>query len=194
MKLSFSFSKTAAPKKQVLVHSHEPVVTVREVVSVNEKVGVEVHKSTLDVEDQDEELVIPVKTLYVRPDRAKVDLSQVGHDALKQFENTSGIIAQESGMRTEQPSGAVHAKKRPGSILMQIQAAKKRGEVRDAPDVPRRQLDPDEFGWALMRGMGYDPEKDTSPDVTQTVVGNRTKLGLGVKAESIALPTDKRPQ
>ena len=194
MKLSFSFSKAAAPKKQIAVHQKEPEVVRREVVSINEGSAVELTGSSHETEEMmNQVLVIPVKTIYSKPERPKLDLSHVDQNALKKFENTAGIIGDRAVSSGEVAKEGTSGKgvKRAGSILMQIQAAKKRGDIRDAPDVARQNLDPEEFGWALLRGMGYDPDTDTSPDVTKTVVGNRTKLGLGVKASSIALPTEK---
>ena len=38
--------------------------------------------------------------------------------------------------------------------------------------------------------MGYDETKDSGPDVTKDVIGNRSKLGLGVKMDTFKLPTE----
>lgn len=64
---------------------------------------------------------------------------------------------------------------------MQIRAARERGLVKDAPDAPLRSFDPDQFGWALLRGMGYQGSEEESADAPQPVAGNQGRLGLGVK-------------
>jgi hypothetical protein len=168
--------------------------------------GVHVEKTQEDLEtDASKILVIPCRRLYEKPEITKSDLSEVGHDKFKNLESTSGIInASELSPKKDEPLvGLVEAndavscqppKKKHMSILMQIKRARERGEIRDAPDQDTKTIDPEDFGWAVMRGMGYDPSTDESPDVTKSSVGNRSKLGIGVKLHSIALPTDRIPK
>ena len=200
--LSFSFSKTAAPKRRVTVGPTEPVPSRKEVLSVSSG-GVHVEKSQEDLDtDGPKILVIPCRRLYDKPEITKSDLSEVGHDKFKTLESTSGIInASEPLLKKDEPmAGLVEAnaavscqppKKKHMSILMQIKRARERGEIRDAPDQDTKTLDPEDFGWAAMRGMGYDPSTDESPDVTKSTVGNRSKLGIGVQLGSKALATDR---
>lgn len=200
--LSFSFSKTAAPKRRVTVAPTEPVPSRKEVLSVSSE-GVHVQRTQEDLDtDASKILVIPCRRLYEKLEITKSDLREVGHDKFKNLESTSGIInSSEPSLKTDEPMvGLVEAnselscqppKKKHMSILMQIKRARDRGEILDAPEQDTKTLDPEDFGWAVMRGMGYDPSTDESPDVTKSTLGNRSKLGIGVKPDSIALPTDR---
>ena len=206
MKLSFSFSKAAPMKKPVIIQPVEKEPDQRrEVVGISQKAGIVIEKTQLDIDEEERgNLVIPCKTLYSNPEKERLDLRNVGHDGLKAMENQAGLISQPPGRASstntrgdldmQDSTLPPPQKKRASSILMQIHAARKRGEIADAPNQEFRHIDPDEFGWALLRGMGYDEATDQSPDVTKTVTGNRTKLGIGVKLDSVVLPSDAKPK
>jgi hypothetical protein len=191
MKLSFSFSKTVAPKKQIQVQQEEvSKVNKRQVLTITEGSEIVVEKSAEDAQEAGE-LVIPVQTLYIKPERSPVDSADPEMRSLSKLENTPGVIAGKKRIVNYSAEETVQ-KKRPGSILMQIREAREKGRIKDAADVTERVLDPDQFGWALLRGMGYDPSTDTSPDVTKTVVGNRAKIGLGAKLDIVKLPHETK--
>ena len=191
MKLSFSFSKTVAPKKQVQVqHEEIPKVSKREVLTITEGSEIVLEKSGEDGQESGE-LIIPVQTLYVKPERPPTDTAEPERGSLYKLENTPGVIAGKKRSVSD-PTEEPVPKKRTGSILMQIREAREKGKIKDAADITERVLDPDQFGWALLRGMGYDPSTDSSPDVTKTVVGNRAKVGLGAKLDNVKLPHETK--
>jgi hypothetical protein len=196
MKLSFSFTKTAPPKRPVFipVQPEEPD-NKREVVEISSTAGVIVEKTAEDIEaEKSKTFVIPVKSYRTESKSDTNGPPILPEGSLVSMESTPGIIAGDT--HTTAPSVgiqhvAVGAKKpKTSSVLMRIREAKLSGAVHDAPDQDNRTYDPEDFGWALMRGMGYDPSTDTSPDVTKDVIGNRVKRGLGVKPEHVGLPTD----
>lgn len=195
MKLSFSFSKVAAPKKQPVFQSSAESAARREVLEVSKDSGIVTEKTPEDIQEESKKnLVIPCRTLYTKAERDHVDLSHVSHDGLKPFENSAGLIpstATDSMQIGMEQHTNLPAKKKHKSILMQINEAKKRGMVRDAPNQETRSLNPEDFGWAVLRGMGYDESEDNSSDVSKSLIGNRARLGIGVKIESLKLPTDR---
>lgn len=190
MKLSFSFAKTAAPKRAVVpAQVVEKSESKREIVEVSASAGIvtESHKSD-QLAEGEAQLIIPCKSHYIRPMKSESSGERI-HDAeLQTLQDTPGLV---SG--SGDPTKVSNQKpKRPRtSILMQIREARARGEIRDAPEEAAHRYDADEFAWGLLRGMGYDESKDDGPDVTKDVVGNRSKLGLGVKLDSIKLPTNQ---
>jgi hypothetical protein len=195
MKLSFSLAKTAAPKRKIEIQNAEPEEPKREVLTVSADAGILVEQSKEDLlRENQKDLTIPVRTVYERPPRSQSPVEHIPHDRLKRMEGRSGIIAGNIKDNVESQSSTDDSKppmkKHSGSILMQIRAAKEKGLVQDAPEQNSRNFDPEEFGWALLRGMGYDSSKDTSPDSTKKVVGNQGRLGLGVKY----LSSDANPQ
>ena len=189
MKLAFSFSKSAPPRKELRVQDiSDKNVIAHRVEGVSQAAGI---KTTTISYDVDTEMVIPCNTLYSKrtsmslsdpavPEE-KVHLTEISTGLMKGHKRNSASLVNE----VCQPP-----RKKTTSILMQIREARERGEIVDAPDQERRELDPEKYGWALLRGMGYDPSKDESPDPTKTVIGNRAKLGIGVRLESLALPDE----
>lgn len=186
MKLSFAFSKTAAPKKKAVIQQPEkPIIQKREVVALSQDSGLVVQKSDSDIID-DLEPIINVKTHYTRPSRRIANNESDPRTSLRHLENKPGII---SGSKREHVvtsdkdnmdlEEVQEPKRRPRSILMQIKDAREKGFIRDAPDVQIRQLDPDQFGWALLRGMGYDPSTEPSTESSAQILGNRAKSGIG---------------
>lgn len=191
MKLSFSLAKTAAPKRKIEIQHIEKLDSEkREVVNVSQGNGILVEKSEEDIiSESQKNLTIPVSTLYQRRTKQSSEVLTISHNSLRSLEHKSGIIAgdMKESTRTdvaEEPS----RKKQSGSILMQIRNARERGLIQDAPESDSRIYGPEQFGWALLRGMGYDPDKDAAPDVTPTIVGNQGRLGLGVKPEYQSVP------
>jgi hypothetical protein len=200
MKLSFSFAKSAAPKRTVIpLEPPKEDADRRQVIEISGEAGVVTEKSPEDIESESGlPLIIPCRTSFVKVESEIISPGGF-HDAdFKRLENQAGIITGQvvCHRRTdshETTSGVKPVKKQRMSILMQIREAKSRGEIKDAPDQEIRTYDPDDFGWAVLRGMGYDESKDEGlggRDVTKDVIGNRNKLGIGVKLESISLPTD----
>jgi hypothetical protein len=198
MKLAFSIAKTAVPKRKVEIQlQDQESPEKREVIQVsNEDVVVAMNVND-QLKEQEVELEIPVKTLYVKPERRVTATDPVNSFSLQQYENRGGFVPIE---REKRDGGDVVEANEPPrkkpirSILMQIKEARESGKVKDAPESTARELDPDKFGWALLRGMGYDPTKDTSPDVTKTVKGNMTRLGLGVKLDPKDTSSSKSTQ
>lgn len=183
MKLSFSFSKHVPPKREAIVETHnDPVGPIREVVEISRESGVVLEKTALDTSDS-HDLVIEVKTHYSRPRGRKRFTPMHANDLCLFPETVSGIIKtgvpppielnRETSSNDEQPSS-----KRTKSILMQLAEARSHGFIQDAPDEEKPRMDPDQFGWALMRGMGYDASLDSSP-TARTTVSNHEKAGLG---------------
>jgi hypothetical protein len=201
MKLSFSFSKAVAPKKQALLQEGLNLQDrALEVQVVSEASGVmTVEKSDSDDVDGSG-MLIPCKTNYTKPAvKSRASPSRT-LDGFKVHEGTSGMIfggtrpdIETSGTESYPNEVGRPPKKQNGSssILMQIRSARERGDIVDAPDQERRDIDPEKFGWAILRGMGYDPATDSSPDASKPVVGNQAKLGLGVKNESVLLPHER---
>jgi hypothetical protein len=186
MKLSFSFSKHVPPKREAIIETqNEHVEPIREVVEISRESGVVLEKTALDTSDS-HDLVIEVKTHYSTPHgRKRFTPRRPPHDndLVLLSETVSGIIKtgipplierkRETSSNDEQPSS-----KRTKSILMQLAEARTHGFIQDAPDEEKPRMDPDQFGWALMRGMGYDASLDSSPSV-RTTVSNHDKAGLG---------------
>ena len=200
MKLSFSFSKTAPPKKVVHVQPQQvdPQTLMREVIAVSSSGGIMVEKTAEDLEREAvKTLVIPCRTLYTKLERTALTTNVSGDsDLVDDSVGSPKMRKQPVGLTAVAPDlDSTHAssqsKRAKSSILMQIMEAKRRGDVIDAPTQEVRTLDANEFGWALLRGMGYDESKESAVDVTKTVVGNRAKLGIGVKLDVVTLPTDK---
>ena len=190
MKLSFSFAKTAAPKRAVVqAQVQEKVESKKEILEVSATEGIITEPLTHDQASESESrLIIPCKSNYQRPEKIESTSEHI-HDAeLQELRDMPGLIPVSVSSKVDESNPV--PKKQRTSILMQIRQARARGEIHDAPDEPAHKYDADEFAWGLLRGMGYDESKDTGPDVTKDVVGNRSKLGLGVKLESIKLPTD----
>jgi hypothetical protein len=200
MKLSFSFAKTAAPKRQVVqAQVIETGEQKREILEVSTSAGIVTEPSIQDsLANDGRPLVIPCKSHYSRPERITPIGENITNDDLHKLQDTAGLVVQprsdadknEGGGNLDQGNVTVVQKKQRTSILAQIREARARGEIRDAPDEPNHLYNADEFAWGLLRGMGYDESKDSGPDVTKDVVGNRSKLGLGVKPDQIKLPTD----
>jgi len=194
MKLSFSFAKSAPTKRTIVVPQPVPDEPQRrQVLGVSEDGKLVIEKTAEDIEaEKAGTFVIPCKSHFVRAKRDPNTKPITHDDQLRKLENKSGIITGDTAVNplNSQPA----PKKKRVSILMQIRESRIRGEVKDAPDQETRTFDPEDFGWALLRGMGYDESQDEGlkHDVTKDVVGNRSKLGLGVKLESIQLPTEKR--
>jgi hypothetical protein len=191
MKISFSLTKAPPPKRKIQIQGSDPAIPARqEVISVSATSGVEVEKCHSEVNSTGgSDLVIPVHSLYTKIPMEDTKAKQVDHGALVKSQNKSGIIA---GGKTGQPIQGDFAylhraepprKKQQGSILMQIRAAREKGLVIDAPDAPVRSLDPEKFGWALLRGMGYNGSEEEAADSSQPVVRNQGRLGLGVKLD-----------
>jgi hypothetical protein len=203
MKLSFSFAKTAAPKKSILPthRATDESPQRREILVISAEGGIVTEKTPEDIELESKvPLVIPCKRNFSKPEREIEQTKTLHEKNLKSLEDTAGILTGEVVHHREHAHECTHTepeqkpvKKQKTSILMQIHEARARGEIRDAPDQETRSYDPDDFGWAVLRGMGYDESNDEGlkHDVTKDVVGNRAKLGLGVKRESVVLPTDK---
>ena len=197
--LSFSFSKKAAPKKDVPVQQEtESKHVMREVEQVSEVSGIETRQedvSTLNIGDS--ELVIPCRTIYLKEEKKSLKDNVPLRADLRKSESRPGIIYGESGnelLTSASEFGHVGnvPRKRPTSILMQIRAARMRGDISDAPDQVRRGLDPEKFGWAILKGMGYDPSSEEAQDLTKSLRGgNRAKLGIGMKIESMTLPHEQ---
>ena len=194
MKLSFSFTKVAPPKKvlQVQLPSETDAEKRREVMAISAESGVVIQKTEEDIEaERIKTMVIPCKTLYTKPESTIDTRPNTSVDeAIPSISLTTVGLVKNPNFVDPASSGEAPAKKVKQSILMQIMEAKKRGEVQDAPTQDVRSLDASEFGWALLRGMGYDESKETAETVNDSVIGNRMKLGIGVK--SIPLPSDKK--
>jgi hypothetical protein len=200
MKLSFSFAKTAAPKRQ-LVHAQviESGDQKREILHVSESAGIVTESPPQDAPGAEgTTLVIPCKSHYTRPDRNGQIGENITNEDLQRLRDTSGLLiypkadsvtGEKDGESSSRNDSLVRKKPRT-SILAQIREARARGEVQDAPDEPNHKYDAEEFAWGLLRGMGYDESKDKGPDVTKDVVGNRSKLGLGVKLDQIKIPSE----
>ena len=194
MKLSFSFTKTAAPKRTVVsAQVADNSEIKREVVAVSHSSGILTQSTAVDQEAQvDVPLVIPCKSSYSRPSKNDSIKAESSNEELSKLQNQPGLISKPKcdvvGMNDE--SAQPNIKKARTSILMQIREARVRGEVRDAADELIHKYDADDFAWGLLRGMGYDETKDSGPDVTKDVIGNRSKLGLGVKMDTFKLPTE----
>ena len=191
MKLSFSFAKTAAPKRSpVQAQVVQELDIKREILEVSAESGVITEPTKLDVSADDHtHLIIPCKSHYHRPEKIQSAEDHIHDSELQQMRDKPGLLPVSA---TQANNGTFPVpKKQRTSILMQIREARARGEVKDAPDEAVHKYDAEEFAWGLLRGMGYDESKDTGPDVTKDVVGNRSKLGLGVKLDSIKLPTDR---
>lgn len=191
MKLSFSLAKTAAYKKVTGIQIQEStdITERREVVAISVDEGIIVNKTEEDLEfERVETLVIPCKTLYTAREKRSNNVQGTTDFSIDVAgPRPIGLILNPSQSVPANNEELVPAKKGRSSILMQIMEARKRGEVQDAPLQPIRSLDANEFGWALLRGMGYDESKETAVDTkaTETVVGNRAKLGIGVKLETL---------
>ena len=186
MKLSFSLGKAPPPKKKIEIHAqdiHQPIRN--QVVAVSSEGVIKVEKKESNGSENPVDLIIPVQSMYTRRVRGAKTTSSIDHDALVKSQHKPGIIA--GGKRAELGQvmfveNPIPPKRRQtGSILMQIRAARESGKIHDAPDVSNRSLDPEQFGWALLRGMGYDGTKDEPSDVPQSVIRNNGRLGLGVK-------------
>ena len=184
MKLSFSFSKSAAPKRKPIISSQNAQdASMREIVQISTDSGVVLEKTSLGESDT-KDLIIEVKTRYSRPRGQKRDYNSISFDKPLSLETVGGIIPSvlsppvepklETNGDPERPS------KRTQSILMQIMEARNRGHIQDAPDVDKPRMDPEQFGWALLRGMGYDTSHDSSPAARRTA-SNQEKAGLGSK-------------
>ena len=191
MKLAFSFSKSAHPRKELRVQDiSENNVIAHKVEGVSQAAGI---KTTTISSNVETEMVIPCNTLYSK--RASMTLSDpaMPEEKVHLSETSTGLMDGNKRISHSVVNEVCQPpRKKTASILMQIREARERGEIVDAPDQERRELDPEKYGWALLRGMGYDPSKDESPDVTKTVFGNRAKLGIGVRLESLALPNEQQ--
>ncbi len=195
MKLSFSFAKTVPPKRPIVIQNEEKEPdTRREVLEISTDAGVVVEKTAEDLEaERTQILVIPVKSFRTAHKEVGTKPEALPDGALANKETVPGLIggdivahSPKAGLQSSED----HGKKQKTSVLMRIHEARQAHAASDAPDQEKRSYDADDFGWALMRGMGYDPSKDTSPDVTKDVLGNRTRRGLGVKPEDVELPIE----
>lgn len=202
--LAFSFSKKAEPKRVV------EALSTKEDDGRQTIVALEGGQVSLEKEEAAARaLVIPCKNLLeeaarVKRERARPADSRPPPKGLVEDELEGGLIKARvhlsaddaEAMRELLKEGGddavagLAAAPAPAPILMRDGSKRARGAK--APDATKDMYDNvsvETFGEALLRGMGYDPEKHTTKPVYRDKLRD-THLGLGAKA---LLPSERAP-